>query len=52
MAFVSTCLVSDTAAPVSKPAIKKGVMHISHPVALRDFFPQVRQPNIGTVAVN
>ena len=29
-----------------------GVVHFSQAVALRNFFEQIRQPNIGTVAFN
>jgi len=31
---------------------RAGVMHLSHPVALRDFFAQIGQPNIGPAALN
>jgi len=27
-------------------------MHFAHAVTLRNFFPQIRQPDVGTVAVN
>jgi hypothetical protein len=29
-----------------------GVVHLSTPLALRDLLAQIRQPNIGTIALN